>query len=507
MNVKEAYAARTPAAPVTLIADDQPDVLEALSLLLKRNGHRTLTAASPGAVLCAVRSHDIDLLLMDLNYARDTTSGREGLDLLDRIHSLDGTLPVVVMTAWGSVDLAVEAMHRGVGDFVQKPWDNARLLSILRAQIEEGRARRRTRRLTSSLSALSEEMRRADSAQTLIEIAQDHLREALRCSGVSIGSSGHPCAALAVPVLNGEELLATIQVESRPNGQPYDEEDRRYLEAAADHLARAWGELCRREHERDVELSSEIQRGFLPREIPQVHGFEISRFWRPARVVGGDYYDVIKFDEDHVAVCIADVVGKGMPAALLMSNLQAAVKASASVSTQPRDLCERVNRLLCRNVQPGRLISLFYGLLDAVTRRLVYAGAGHNPPILLRRDGSCSRLAEGGRVLGVAPDWSCRQGEIGLEPGDRLVMFTDGVTEARNDEDEEFGEGRLIDVVTRFRDLAPQAIHERIASALFRFCPGGIQDDATLLTVAVSAGRRSDSHGDEVEPMIAPRDA
>jgi len=138
---------RTPASARILIADDQPDVLEALRLLLKTDRYATETASSPAAVLDAVRRREYDALLMDLNYARDTTSGEEGLDLLTRLREVDEHLPVVVMTAWGSIDLAVEAMRRGARDFIQKPWDNARLLATVRTQVELGAALRRGRRL------------------------------------------------------------------------------------------------------------------------------------------------------------------------------------------------------------------------------------------------------------------------------------------------------------------------------------------------------------------------
>jgi DNA-binding NtrC family response regulator len=130
-----------------LVADDQRDVLEALRLLLKGEGFGIETASSPAGVLAALDAKDFDVLLMDLNYARDTTSGREGLDLLARIQEIDATLPVVVMTAWGSVDIAVEAMRRGARDFVQKPWENNRLLTTLRTQMALGRALRRGQRL------------------------------------------------------------------------------------------------------------------------------------------------------------------------------------------------------------------------------------------------------------------------------------------------------------------------------------------------------------------------
>jgi DNA-binding NtrC family response regulator len=132
-----------------LVADDQPDVLEALRLLLKGEGFEIQTASSPAGVLHAVEAGDFDLVLMDLNYTRDTTSGKEGFDLLTQLRSLDGTLPVVVMTAWGSVEGAVEAMRRGARDYIEKPWDNERLLTMIRTQVELGRALRRSQRLES----------------------------------------------------------------------------------------------------------------------------------------------------------------------------------------------------------------------------------------------------------------------------------------------------------------------------------------------------------------------
>ena len=143
--------------PCILVADDQPDVLEALRFLIKGEGYLAVPVNSPAAVIDEVESRDFDAVLMDLNYTRDTTSGQEGLDLLNRIQLLDTTLPVIVMTAWGSVELAVEAMRRGARDFIQKPWDNARLSAILKTQIELGRALRRGQRLEDENRALRAE--------------------------------------------------------------------------------------------------------------------------------------------------------------------------------------------------------------------------------------------------------------------------------------------------------------------------------------------------------------
>ncbi len=146
--------ASAPSAPIVLVADDQEHVLEALRLLLKQEGYRSETARSPAQAIAALEATEFDAALIDLNYARDTTSGQEGLDLLARIQAFDSTLPVIVMTAWANIDLAVEAMRRGARDFVQKPWDNERLLTILRTQTELCRALRRGCRLEAENEVL-----------------------------------------------------------------------------------------------------------------------------------------------------------------------------------------------------------------------------------------------------------------------------------------------------------------------------------------------------------------
>lgn len=146
-------------SPRVLIADDQADVLEALRLLLKGEGYQIEAVSSPAGIIGALEAREFDAVLMDLNYTRDTTSGQEGLDLVTRIHGMDSTLPVVVMTAWGSIDLAVEAMRRGARDFAQKPWENARLLNIVRTQIDLGRSLRKEQRLEAENQLLRAEGR------------------------------------------------------------------------------------------------------------------------------------------------------------------------------------------------------------------------------------------------------------------------------------------------------------------------------------------------------------
>ena len=154
--------------PRILIADDQADVLEALRLLLKGEGFETVTVTSPSAVVQSANESDFDAVLIDLNYTRDTTSGQEGLDLLTRLQAIDNTLPAIVMTAWGSVELAVEAMRRGARDFIEKPWDNARLLTILKTQIELGQALRKGAILEAENRILRDERNEENKPPTLI---------------------------------------------------------------------------------------------------------------------------------------------------------------------------------------------------------------------------------------------------------------------------------------------------------------------------------------------------
>ncbi len=164
--------------------------------------------------------------------------------------------------------------------------------------------------------------------------------------------------------------------------------------------------------------------------------------WRPAREVSGDYYDVFKLDEHKLGFCIADVVGKGVSAALLMANVQAAVRAFASSAESPAQLCAKVNKLLCENLATGKFVTFLYGVLDSETRTLEYCNAGHVYPILVSA-GVTRTLDQGGAVLGVFPTWEYENAKIEFRPGDRLLLVTDGITEASDADEQEFGEEKL----------------------------------------------------------------
>lgn len=379
--------------PRTLIADDQPDVRAALHLLLKGAGYQTEAADSPRAVLDAIQQQKFDLVLMDLNYARDTTSGKEGLDLISRIQALDHDLPIVVMTAWASVDLAVESMRLGVRDFVQKPWENSRLLRKLRTQIEQGQIRR-----------------------------LEHDRE----------------------VKN---------------------------------------QIRERQLKLELDEAREIQRRLMPRRMPHLHGLSLASAWLPAREVGGDYLAAFKFNESHAALCVADVAGKGFPAALLMSNMQAALKSLTSEDTSPSELCVKLNRIMCSNTPLRKFISCFYGSLDVLGRKLTFTNAGHNPPLLVRYDGVCEQLDEGGSVIGAFCESVYTEREIQLHSGDKLLLFTDGVTEARNSLGEEFGEQRLQECLRAYGGRNAAELRTLVLHEVREFCADKFDDDAALMVV------------------------
>ena len=366
-----------------LIADDQADVLDALRMLLQPEGMATHPASSPSAVLDAMSRRQFDLLLMDLNYARDTTSGREGLDLLSAVRALDAELPVVVMTGWGTMDIAIEALRHGVRDFVHKPWDNDRVVATVRALAERRR-----------------DARRAFTRQ-----------------------------------------------------------------------------------ERELEDARRIQRGLLPAALPEVPGWEFAAACDEAASVGGDTYDVVRLDAARIAVSIADVAGKGIPAALLAANLQAAVRSSLAVLSDPAEVCASVNRSLCETVPDDRFVTFFLAVLDIADGTVRYCNAGHNPPLLVGADGSATVLSGGGTVLGFdrSPRYEART--VRMLPGSALVLYTDGITEACDDEGEEFGEIRLGARIAADRQRGASAVLESLFGAVRAFSTQRA-DDQTVVVIS-----------------------
>ncbi len=320
--------------PRILIADDQADVLTALRLLLKSEGFQTVCVDHPDAVMQSALVEPPALVLMDLNYTRDTTSGQEGLDLLARLERLPAPPPVIVMTAWGSIELAVEAMRRGARDFVLKPWDNAKLLETLRK----------------------------------------HVRD-----------DGPADGALA----------------------------------------------------RDLQIARQVQAQLLPQKKPAMKSLQIDGHCLQAGLVGGDSYDFLDLGSGHIGLVLADISGKGIPAALLMANLQAALRSLAWQA--PRGLptlLRTLNLQFLDATPPERYSTLFFGDYDDSTGVLRYANCGHPAPLLLRADGSVDHLDSTAPVLGLLERFQPEVAETRLAPGDTLIVYSDGATEPWDDGEE-----------------------------------------------------------------------
>ncbi len=237
-------------------------------------------------------------------------------------------------------------------------------------------------------------------------------------------------------------------------------------------------------HDEELQRAREIQESLLPKDIPQVPGFEVASAWQPARAVGGDYFDVLKIGDDRLGICIADVSGKGVPAALLMANVQASLRASVRDMDSPARVCSIINGMLCASIAADRFVTFFCGVLDGGSRTFRYCNAGHPYPILVS-SGAVQTLDQGGAVLGVFPAWKYVESSVNLSSGDRLLLFTDGITEAESADDEEFGMERVIAFAKTSAGNSAAKMNQQLLAEVTKFCGAHFQDDATLLVLAV----------------------
>jgi sigma-B regulation protein RsbU (phosphoserine phosphatase) len=233
----------------------------------------------------------------------------------------------------------------------------------------------------------------------------------------------------------------------------------------------------------EMQRAREIQQSLLPKEIPQLAGFEIAVAWRPAREVSGDYYDVFKLGEHTSGICIADVSGKGVAASLLMANVQAAVRAYASSAENAAQLCTKVNRLLCENLATGKFVTFLYGVLDNEKQTFDYCNAGNIYPILVSQ-GTARSIEAGGAALGVFPEWEYEHAAVALKSGDRLLLVTDGISEAADADELEFGEEKLAESALRNSKRSAVEMSRLLLEEVSAFCASRFHDDATLLVIA-----------------------
>lgn len=233
--------------------------------------------------------------------------------------------------------------------------------------------------------------------------------------------------------------------------------------------------------ERELQLAANVQQRLLPTEPPALAGWEIASLWQAARSVGGDFFDFIPLGHDRLGIVIADVSGKGLPAALFMMLSRTVVRACAARGSRPASALERANRLICADAHEGMFVTLFYAVLERHTGGLTFGNAGHNPPLLSSAAGT-SPIEGHSRALGITTPWAAHEQRCTLSHGDVLVLYTDGVTEAINDHQEQFGVARLQDVVRCHRHLPAQGIAAQVMQAVTEFAGAEPAfDDATLV--------------------------
>jgi phosphoserine phosphatase RsbU/P len=296
--------------------------------------------------------------------------------------------------------------------------------------------------------------------------------------------------AFAIPLVGRDGPLGLLAIGERASGIPFSAEDREFAQSLARHavaaLENARLQKIRTEKERqdrELQMAREIQRSLFPACPPAIPGFELAGDSRPCYEVGGDAYDWIPLPGDRLALVIADVSGKGTPASLLMASVHASLQALAGTAT-PTALMERLNRFLYVNTQASRFVTLFYAELDPATRRLEYVNAGHVPPCRIAADGSITTLAEGGPALGLMDRATYGSGRVTLDRGDIVAVVTDGVTEARSPDDQEFGDDRLYEVLRSLSGRPARVILEGLSAAVEEWtASAAASDDRTALIV------------------------
>jgi sigma-B regulation protein RsbU (phosphoserine phosphatase) len=238
----------------------------------------------------------------------------------------------------------------------------------------------------------------------------------------------------------------------------------------------------------EAELARKIQRSLLPGILDLSPWTSIAAAWEPSAHVGGDYFDVFLLGDDRIGFCIADVSGHGIPAALLMSNVQSAVRLLATDGVPPAEICDRLNRQASTSFPESDFLTFLFGSLHIPTWRMVYCNAGHCSPIIIRDGGRVEPLRAGGIPLGTLPTWDYREESVLLHPGDKIFLYTDGVTEAMNRAGELFGEEQLKAVLWENRLHGPEQIKRSVLEAVGTHSQGNTEDDITMLCIAIKGG-------------------
>jgi sigma-B regulation protein RsbU (phosphoserine phosphatase) len=300
-----------------------------------------------------------------------------------------------------------------------------------------------------------------------------------------------------VPVLSrSQEWLGLIVLGMKLSEEPYSSEDKQLLGSVASQAGLALESItlaeqmaarmeADRKTEQEMQIARAVQSKLLPQQSPPLASLDYQGTCIQARAVGGDYYDFLDLGSGRVGFVLADIAGKGISGALLMANLQASLRSLYGVAHRdlPDLLCS-VNQLFYKNTESNHYATMFFGVYEDGSRRLTYANCGHNPPVLVRTDGTVERLTATSTVLGLFEQWECAVAEVILEPGDVLVIYTDGVTEATDAKGEEFGEDRLISVLKESKGQRAADLLQHVIYNVREFSPGEQGDDITLIVAS-----------------------
>ena len=296
---------------------------------------------------------------------------------------------------------------------------------------------------------------------------------------------------LSVPLFLKGKMLGLLTVFNKKGGRDFTAEDQKLLSIIAAQSAQVIENARLYEEEQafirlreEMRLAYEIQVNLLPHTSPEYDGYQISGKSIPAKEVGGDYFDFMPIDEERMAFCLGDISGKGIPAALLMANLQATLRGQTILNFSCKDCISFANKLLYRNTDPHRYATLFYGILNLKNNEVSYCNAGHNNPILISADKKVQRLDIGGVVVGVMPEYPYKEISIPMNAGDLLVIYSDGITEAMNEFEEEYEEERFINLLLELQDRSADNIIETVLKSVNEFS-GHTEpmDDKTLVVI------------------------
>ena len=296
---------------------------------------------------------------------------------------------------------------------------------------------------------------------------------------------------LTVPLFSKGKMIGLISCFNKKTAGGFTADDQRLLSIIAAQSAQVIENARLSEEEQilfqiqeEMRLASEIQSGLLPKAPPKIKGYDIAGISYPAKVVGGDYFDFIPLEENKIAVCLGDISGKGLPAALLMANLQAIIRAQALLNLHPKDCLQQSNKLLYQSTDPQKFATLFYGILDTQKNQFSYSNAGHNRPVFLRKGKEPVFLEKAGIALSFIENFSYEEDIITFIPDDTLVIYSDGITEAMNGSEEEFGEKRLVSIAENHIESSAEELMEKIITSVKQHAGNQPQsDDITLVII------------------------